>query len=317
MPFPLLLAVLVPARLAVAGPALADTAGETVALRGIAFDNWLTERVPHGDSDVRAVKAMGANCIKLTVPFDVLDAGYPSLREDGLALIDGMVALCRTHELHVVLSCAEPCNARRFSADRGARLRFVSTWLELARRYAPDPTVAAIVPLEEPTGCLASEGMYGDLCSYLATELRAISPDLPIFLAPHGGGGPAQTRLISYPNVGALCRLPADADAPARDAVIEAARTWSTAMARPVLVDRLAVGRNDSPQSQLETLGACLAGLVSGERPLSFVYDRYRTAGPWDGVALSYSSEGRFVVEEGLRSVLAAAFAPARGAPEG
>ncbi len=312
---PTLLDPATPAEVAAEVPVEAGPA-EPAKYRGVAFPNWLTERVPHGDEDVAAVVALSANTVKLTVPFDLLDSRGAGLRLDAVAILDQMVGSCRTRQCQVILSCAAPVDASAFAQDRETRLRFVETWVALCAHYAEEPTVKAIIPLEMPSEVLTDARMYGDLSSYLCTEIREVAPQLDVFLAPLAGPGPDGAPVLSYENVGALCRLPAEMPLEDRAMRLDAASQWSFENSRPVLVDRFAAPLGAATEERDALIAGTLERLLACDPALSYVYDAYRVAGPSDSVALTFEADGVFRTDEGLAAVLKDAFARATPVPE-
>ncbi len=295
-------------------PAAVAPAPPADLLRGVAFDQWLTGQVPHGDTEVGHVASLGANCIKLLVPFGALELEAGGLREDALARLDRMVGMCRVRGLEVILACSEPAETKRFAADRAFRQRFVDTWVALAQRYAAEPTVVALIPLERPAECLTDAKMYGDLCSYLSTQVYAVNPLPRIFLAPLASGSPADAPLLSYERVGALCRPATEATVEERTRTISAARAWSVEKKRPVLMDRIAAPPGLEPAVRNELVNASFTAANEPEAPLSWVYETYRVRGPADGAALSFEGEGRFLADADLAGLLTTAFAGGPGA---
>jgi hypothetical protein len=300
--------------LSVSGASLLDAEGKPVVLRGICFDSWLTQRVPHGSGAVRSVADLGANCVKLVVPFETLEAAGGGLREDGAAVVERMIGYARAAGCRVVLSCASPGSAKRFATNREVRVRFVDTWKAILARWArPDelgtPALSAIIPLEDPAEVLKDAAVYTDLCSYLAQEVDSVAREVPVFLAPLGNGAPSDPPLVSLPNVGAVWRLPAEATAEARVALVKSATTWSTTNARPVLIDRLAAKRGTPTGDRDPLLKAALAAILGTAAPISFVYDSFRcSAEGGDGVALSYPASGHMAMDEALATLLKSAF---------
>lgn len=303
---------LLPGPLPTAPPVVSATPPEEL-LRGVTFDTWLTARVPHGDAEVAHAASLGANCVKLPVPFAALEVST-GLEDDALARLDYLVGCCRARGLRVILSCAEPGGQAGFAADRAIRQRFVDVWVALARHYAAEPAVRAIIPLERPEACLKDPKMYGDLCSYLSTQVLGVNPSLRLFLAPLTGGSPADAPLLTLERVGALCRPGAEASAEDRTKLIEAARAWSVEKKRLVLIDRIAATPGLEATERDALVNASFSAASQPDSPLSFAYDRYRVRGAADGVALSYEADGRFVTDDAVVALLKIAFVGGPGA---
>jgi len=291
---------------------LVDESGHRVALRGVCFSNWLAEKVPHSDADVRAVASMGANCIEITVPFRLLDSGQGGLRDDGVAQIDRMLGYCRAVGTYAIITCTAPESERTLASDRATRVRFVETWVRLCGRYAAgdnaNASLVAIIPFEQPSRTLMDQRQYGDLCSYLATELRKAAPGLLLFLAPLQGPGPEGAPMISYANVGAVCRADAAAEQAQRDRTIEAAAMWAAQSGKPVLADRVAPPAGLATEERDSRLKATLASLLGASPVISFLYDEYACASGPDGIGIRFAQDGKLVRDEGLQALLSAGF---------
>jgi hypothetical protein len=294
-------------------PAVVSATPPEELLRGVTFDTWLTAQVPHGDAEVAHVAALGGNCVKLPVPFPMLEVST-GLEDDALARLDYLVGCCRARGLRVILSCAEPGGQAAFSGERSVRQRFVDVWVALAKHYASEPAVHAIIPLERPEGCLKDPKMYGDLCSYLSTQVLAVNPALRLFLAPLTGGSPADAPFLSLERVGALCRPGAEASAEERAKLIEAARVWSVEKKRLVLIDRIAAKPGTEAAERDALVNASFSAASQPDSPLSFVYDTYRVRGPADGVAVSFEADGRFRSDDAVVGLLKIAFVGGPGA---
>jgi len=291
---------------------LVDASGSRVALRGVCFSNWLTYRVPHSDADVRAMASGGANCIEIAVPFDLLEGGQGGLRDDGLAQIDRMLAYCRAVGIRAIVACAAPESERTFSSDRATRLRFVETWVRLCGRYAAgdnaNESLVAVVPFEQPGRAVADERQYRDLCSYLATEIRKVAPSLLLFLPPLQGPGPDGAPIISYANVGALCRLEPAAEQASRDEAVAGAAAWAAQSGKPVLADRIAPAAGLATEERDAKLKATLASLLGASPVINFVYDEYACAKESDGIGIRFARDGKLVRDEGLYALLSDGF---------
>lgn len=290
---------------------LHDGLGAPLALRGVAFDGWLSGEVPHDDTDVRAVRTMGGNCIKLIVPFTLLTRVDPVVREQRVQQVIRMAGYARGAGLGVVLSCGEPAGRSLFAVDRNVRAAFVETWVSLVRRIADStagPALRAVIPLEEPSEALSDPAQYNDLCSYMAQSLQEVRPGLAMFLAPLDGVGPESAPVLTYPFVGAICRLPAPAAALERVAVVQLALDWSREHSRPVLIDRVAP--TGLPREDWESvLGPCLSVIVHADPTIHLIYDRMRSVDEGEpGIALRFPSAGAMQTEPVLQDLLSRAF---------
>jgi len=286
--------------------------GVPLSLRGVTFEGWLSGEVPHDDADTRAIRTMGGNAAKLVVPFSLLTRVDPVVREQRLQQILRMSGYAQGAGLSVVLSCESPAGASLFSSDREVRAAFVETWVDVVQRLADGPSgpvLRAIVPLEEPSEVLQDADLYRDLCSYLAQRLQDVRPGLAMFIVPLSGTGPDGVPVLSYPFVGATCRLPADAAALERVAIVRGAAEWSQTEQRPVLVDRVAptVGL---PREQWESvLGPCLSAIIHQRPAIHFLYDRMRSADEAaPGLAVRFPQEGAIRGEPLLQDLLSRAF---------
>jgi hypothetical protein len=118
-----------------------------------------------GEEDVRQVAALGMNLIRLPLHQNRCeDPQHPgTLDPSALALIDRLIAWCRTHGLHVVLDLhavpggqARPSYAdawtgtSMFWEEAALRHRSTAFWTMLARRYRDEPVVAGYEILNEP-----------------------------------------------------------------------------------------------------------------------------------------------------------------------
>lgn len=291
---------------------LQDELGRPIALRGIALDNWLTGGVAHEDSDTRAIAAMGGNCIKIEIPFTLLSRADPVVREQRLAQIERMAGYAGGAGLGVVLSCTEPAGIALFATDRDVRVAFVSTWIELIDRLASGlaaPTLRAIVPLEDPSAALSDPQQYSDLCSYLAQEIQAARPGLAMFLVPLEGPGPNGTPILTQPTVGGVCRIPVEAAALERLAIVRAAREWSREAGRAVLIDQVAPPAPRPREEWPDVLLPCLSAITHSDPPIHLIYDRMRSAETdQPGIALRYPSGGSIHMEPLLEGLLTQAF---------
>lgn len=294
---------------------LHSSLGVPLALRGVTFDGWLSGDVPHDDADARAVRALGGNCVKLVVPFTLLTRVDPVVREQRLAQITRMAGYAQGAGLSVILSCEAPAGLALFAADRAVRSAFVETWVEVVRRLADGPSgpvLRAVVPLQDPSAALTDPGQYRDLCSYLAQRLQEVRPGLAMFIVPLSGLGPEGAPVLSYPFVGGVCRLPAEAAALERVAIVRGASDWSTRVGRPVLVDRLAPSA-ELPREEWEgVLAPCLSAITHARPQIHVVYDRMRTVqDAQPGIALRYPEGGAIRAEPLLQDLLTRAFSGA------
>lgn len=286
--------------------------GVPLTLRGVTFEGWLSGEVPHDDADTRAIRTMGGNAVKLVMPFSLLTRVDPVVREQRLQQILRMSGYAQGAGLSVVLSCDSPSGASLFSSDREVRAAFVETWVDVVQRLADGPSgsvLRAIIPLEEPSDVLQDADLYRDLCSYLAQRLQDVRPGLAMFIVPLSGTGPDGVPVLSYPFVGATCRLPADAAALERVAIVRGAEEWSQTVQRPVLVDRVAP-TVELPRERWESvLGPCLSAIIHQRPPIHLVYDRMRSmdeAAP--GLAVRFPQEGAIRAEPVLQDLLSRTF---------
>lgn len=291
----------------------AGTPAVVLPASGFAYDGWLSGRVPLDETQIARAASLGARLARLDVDFGELVWSDGAPDDAALSRLEAMVAICRRHGLGVVLSCKLPARPEDFGRDREVRAALGEMLVSLAGRLGKGNGLVGLVPLEAPGAVLPSASLYADFCSWVATRIREADPELQLYLAPWEGGSPANTPSVSYPTVGALCRLPLEASAEERARSIADARTWAAQSGRPLLVDGVVTPSGMAAEQRDALLAATFTALNDPSGPLAFVYDRYRVAGASDGVALSYAADGRFVIDEGLAKMLTTAFAGGPG----
>lgn len=119
-------------------------------------DTYVTEE------DIAAIAACGYNSVRIPINSRVVldeDGGF---REDGFALIERCVQWCREHGLYVVLDLHGAPGGQTGAniddslgwpdlfTDRRNEELTIALWVELARRYRDDPTIALYDLLNEP-----------------------------------------------------------------------------------------------------------------------------------------------------------------------
>jgi hypothetical protein len=124
---------------------------------------WHTFRERYFSADdVAAIAGYGFNSVRFAINSRIVldDAG--AFREDGFALIERAVEWCRQHELYVILDLHGAPGGQTganiddslgwpdlFTDPRNEELT-EAIWIELARRYRDDPTIAMYDLLNEP-----------------------------------------------------------------------------------------------------------------------------------------------------------------------
>ena len=161
-------------------------------------DNWIS------DADFSNIAALGLNVVR--IPFTYMnlyktldDNGNPlspsdyTLRADAFERLDYAIEQCAKNKLYVILDLhgsAGSQNAKDHSGDTSdvklfdddeygelCRVNTVNLWMEVAKRYKGNTTVAAFALLNEPEG---RTGSTGDvpliLYDRIDEEIRAADP---------------------------------------------------------------------------------------------------------------------------------------------
>jgi len=194
---------------------IVDTAGEEVLLRGVNMFSGIEdgEGVPAGE--LRRAARQGFNVVRLVAYWDTLEPEPPSggrrqYNDGAWKALDDVIARARQAGLYVILDPVHLFDVSPAFGGRGipawvyegrgldlqgARDRLASDervhehlhvlLRRIARRYADDPAVAAIDPVNEPPspdlGAIAT--WYGSMVELIRKE----APDTMVFVEPQFG----------------------------------------------------------------------------------------------------------------------------------
>jgi len=120
------------------------------------FDAWFTAE------DVKRIKDMGANCIRLTTVFWTFEEEPFKYSQTSFKRLDRAIEECGKQGLFVILSCNSAPGGQNPAGHGGAggkneywhkeeyRARYASMWKEIARRYRGSTAIAGYDVMNEP-----------------------------------------------------------------------------------------------------------------------------------------------------------------------
>jgi len=158
------------------------------------FDTYITE------ADVKNIKAMGFDHVRLGFDQIVLEEKPGVWRERTFRKIDEFIGWCARHELNVVLNMHKAvgnyCDIAEGASlldDEKLQSRFIALWLEIERRYHEKPDLAFEL-LNEVRDVDA--GKWNALADRTLAALRAKNATRWIVIGPtHWNNPPALPRL--------------------------------------------------------------------------------------------------------------------------
>ncbi len=164
-----------------------DTLGEPISLRGVAFGNevWYNGGIPkthHQKEDYKRVKDMGMNFIRFymnTETFEDYDNPY-TYKEEGWAWLDTNIAWAKEQGIYLNLNVHVPQGGFQSNGDGHAlwdeeenQSRFTAFWLNLAKRYKDESTIASYDILNEP-GTSETKEQWRVLAQRVIDSIRTV-----------------------------------------------------------------------------------------------------------------------------------------------
>jgi hypothetical protein len=142
------------------------------------FDAWFTAE------DVKRIKDMGANCIRLTTVFWTFEVEPFKYSEASFKRLDRAIEECGKQGLLVILSCNSAPGGQNPAGHGGSggkneywykeeyRNRYVSMWKEIARRYRGSAAIVGYDVLNEPSppDRTALQSAYQEIVSAIRSE---------------------------------------------------------------------------------------------------------------------------------------------------
>lgn len=216
--------------LRVSGDRLVDGTGQAVRLRGVGLGGWLNmenfitgypatetlmrravrdvlgeeryerffDRLLTGfftEEDAAYLASLGLNCVRIPLNYRHFedDRAPFTIREEGFAYLDRVVAACARHGLYSVLDMHAVPGAQNhhWHSDNPTHIpffwehphfqdRLVAIWEALAERYKDNPWVAGHNLMNEPADPTGE--IIGPFCRRLVDAVRAIDPRHVVFL---------------------------------------------------------------------------------------------------------------------------------------
>ena len=162
----------------------------------IFFDAF--DRAYAAEADIAFIAQQGFNLVR--IPFNYRhfedDLSPGKWKEEGFTRLDRVVQLCQKHKLWVILDLHAAPGAQARDQNAGSAYgeayfwyhrqflsRTTDLWVELARRYRGNATVAAYNLLEEPV--TGNVGLLNDFYRTTIRAIRTIDPKHIILLEPN------------------------------------------------------------------------------------------------------------------------------------
>ena len=169
------------------------------------------------EADIARIAELGYNSVRpaLNARRFMTEEEHPVFVDEGFALLDQLLAWCKKHNLYVILDMHgapggqtgqniddSPNDLPELFMDKAYQDRLLKLWLEMARRYKDEPTVAGYDLLNEPlpgrTGALERHrDQLEPLYKRLTTAIREIDPKHMIIL--EGGDWSNDWSVFSQP----------------------------------------------------------------------------------------------------------------------
>ena len=147
------------------------------------------------DADAAYLQSLGMNSLR--IPFNYRhfeDDDRPfEIKEQGFALLDGVIEACARHGIYTILDLHalpgaqnqhwhsdNPTQWAHFWSQRQFQDRVVALWERIADRYRAHPWVAGYNPVNEPAD--AHGETLGPFYRRLEAAIRAVDPDHILFL---------------------------------------------------------------------------------------------------------------------------------------
>jgi hypothetical protein len=152
---------------------------EADRLIGLHRANWMTQR------DFDAVAAAGFNAVRIPFSHLVLESSPFVIDPEGMALLEGAMAMARDAGLYVILdmhqvpggqSTDQPSGditENRIWTDEAAQERFAWLWQRIARRFKNTPNFVAYDLMNEPFGDFSTD-IRDELVSIMGRAIGAI-----------------------------------------------------------------------------------------------------------------------------------------------
>ena len=182
--------------------------------RGVNLGGWMSqcdyseERLNGfiAEPDFARIAAWGFDHVRIPIDYNVVQNADGSVKEDGLARVDGALALCRRHGLHAVLDLHK---TQGFSFDEGEHEAgffesekyqelFYRLWEAFAERWGGRPGEVMFELLNEVT-----EERYLPAWKRISAEcvrrIRRFAPETRILLGSYHHNGAREVRYLDAP----------------------------------------------------------------------------------------------------------------------
>lgn len=144
------------------------------------FDTFITE------SDIRNIKNMGFDHVRVPVDYIVLQDDEGNLKEKGFQHLEDCRRWCENYGLNMIIDLHEcygysfdplkDMDRKKFFFDKDLQERFLSLWRVIAERFRDYPDQVAFEPLNEVV-LMEVKDAWNDLASRYIRMMREAAPD--------------------------------------------------------------------------------------------------------------------------------------------
>ncbi|MCR5675886.1 MAG: glycoside hydrolase family 5 protein [Lachnospiraceae bacterium] len=182
--------------------------------KGVNLGGWMSqcdyskERLDHfiTDRDFEKIASWGVDHVRLPIDYNVIQNEDMSFKEDGLARIEGAVALAKKHGLKLVLDLHKTLG---YSFDKGEQEsgffenekyqeNFYRVWEELAGRFGSDPETVYLELLNEVTDESYLEP-WNRIWKTCVARIRRIAPDSWILIGSYNYNAVSTLQYLDPP----------------------------------------------------------------------------------------------------------------------